>query len=685
MSKATPYRMGPKDRRVFVGLMIGMFVAAISQTIVGPAMPIIVSDLGGMDHYAWVATAAMLASAIVVPVIGKLSDLYGRRSFYLAGLVIFMVGALIAAFAPTFWTLVAARAVQGTGMGILMPLSQTILGDIVPARFRGKYQGYMGSVFGVTSIAGPLVGGAITDAFGWRWLFLAPLPLGAIAIVAISRFMKLDHNPRKAKVDIAGVVTLAPTLVALLLATSWGGTTYPWLSWQVLGLYAVGAIGLALFLFVEHRAEEPLVPLRMFRNRVVTFSSIAAFSLNMVMFGVIIYIPVFTQGVLGVTPTVSGMLMLPFMVGHITFGLVAGYFISRTGRYKGLMLTGLVLMVIGLVLLTQLSPSTSYLYLLGALAIFGTGLGLAFQQYLLVVQNAVARRDLGVATSLTQFFRNVGSTVGITLLGTVMTSGLAGAILEQLSPELARTVASQVSELDAGSLVDPNIASHLSPELRLALQEGLSHQLNLAFLAALPLIGIAFVATLAIPNDPLRETLGAVDTPPVAAITEGVVPSLKHGEQGARTRERLVAVRLQLLERQSRDESRILLRRAVAELGEGDLATGQALLRHTAAMLQSDDPEEVAKQEKFAAAIARAAARPGGILSDGVRQELAVRAAAAKSRDQVLASFEPAVTANHEAVKLEDLRDATNDLSTVLVLDLTTKPEIPDDEPSSSD
>ncbi len=683
--KESAYRLPPKGQRVFLGLMIGMFVAAISQTIVGPAMPVIVTDLGGMDHYAWVATAAMLASAVVVPLIGKLSDLYGRRRFYIAGLIVFMGGALFGALAPTFWTLVAARAIQGMGMGMLMPLSQTILGDIVPARHRGKYQGYMGAVFGVTSIAGPLVGGLVTDAFGWRWLFVIPIPLGLIALVPIVRFMQLDHTRREARIDVAGVLTLGPTLVALMLATSWGGTTFPWVSWQVLGLFALGLVGLALFLRIESRADEPIVPLRIFRNRVITFSAIGAFATAMVMFGILIYVPVFTQGVLGANATVSGLLMLPFMVGHIVFGLVAGHIISRTGKYKALMLGGVALMVVGIAMLTQLSPDTSYLYLEVALLVFGIGLGLVFQQYVLVVQNAAARRDLGVATSLTQFFRNVGSTVGITLLGTVMTSGLTGAIMNQLSPALARQFRGQINELDAGSLVDPNLAGSLAPEVVDALQAGLAHQLNLSFLAALPLVGIAFVATLAIPNNPLRETLGHEKGPQISAPSDTVVPSLRHGEGGERTRERIVAARLQLIEAESHDESRTLLRRAITELGDGDLEVGQALLRHTSAMLGSDDPETAAKQEKFAAVVASAAAAPGGILSEGVRQELAVRAAA-KSREEVLSAFEPAVTANIEAVRVTDLADAANDLSTVLVLDLTTSGrEIRDDERSHSD
>ncbi len=228
------YRLSPEHRRVFIGLMIGMFVASISQTIVGPAMPRIVAELGGMDHYSWIAVAAMLVSAVVVPIVGKLSDLYGRRTFYLAGLVVFMVGSLVAWQAQNFGMLVAARAIQGLGMGTLMPLSQTIIGDIIPPRQRGKYQGLMGSVFGLTSVAGPLAGGWITDNWGWRYLFLVSVPFGIVALFVIGAFLKLDQPRRDATIDVAGIVTLTIGLVLTLLATSFGGTTWAWSSTELI-------------------------------------------------------------------------------------------------------------------------------------------------------------------------------------------------------------------------------------------------------------------------------------------------------------------------------------------------------------------------------------------------------------------------------------------------------------------
>ena len=275
-AKVEPYRLSPQAKRVFVGLMLGMLVASISQTIVGPAMPRIVAELGGMDHYSWVATAAMLVSAITVPIVGKLSDLYGRRGFYLAGLAVFMVGSIVSGFAGSFWVLVLGRAIQGLGMGTIMPLSQTIIGDIIPARQRGKYQGLMGAVFGVTSVAGPLAGGFITDHWGWRWLFFAAVPIGLAATAVVARFLHLPHQRREAKIDYLGIATLTVSLVSLLLATSLGGTSYPWGSTTILGLYAVGVVALVAFLVVERRAEEPVIPLRLFRSSVFSASNIAA-------------------------------------------------------------------------------------------------------------------------------------------------------------------------------------------------------------------------------------------------------------------------------------------------------------------------------------------------------------------------------------------------------------------------
>ncbi|GAB3810693.1 MDR family MFS transporter [Tessaracoccus terricola] len=676
--EAAPYALSPGDRRVFLGLMIGMFVSSISQTIVGPGMPRIVADLGGMEYYSWVATAAMLVSAVSVPIVGKLSDLYGRRSFYMGGLVVFMIGSIVCGFSVDFWMLVLGRCIQGLGMGTLMPLSQTIIGDIIPARQRGKYQGYMGAVFGVTSVAGPLAGGAITDLLGWRWLFFTPLPLGIIALIVITRFLHIPHERREAKIDYLGIAILAPTLVSILLATSFGGVTYPWVSPQVLGLFAFGAVGLVAFVLVELRASEPVLPLRLFRNSIFTFSNIAAFAIAMVMFGSIIYIPVFAQGVMGVSATESGLILLPLMLGMILLGIVAGMLVTKWGRYKEIMLVGVLVMMAGIGLLLRLSVDSSRLQLTVAMAVFGIGLGLAMQLYTLVVQNSVSRRDLGVGTASIQFFRNVGSTVGVAIFGSIMTGGLAVAILNHLPGEVAEQMGDQLDHIDAGSVLDPDTMAALPPEVLDAVRMALADQLHIVFLACLPLLAVAFIATIFIKAQPLADTVNTVDearmelldTLGQSAMSDEVVPGLGTKDEGVRTRERILGIHLDLLLRESQRPERQLLRQAITDIGKGDLAAGQAIIGQTAKMLGSDDAKEIVAAEKFAAALARASAQTGGVISDDLRKEIAVRAAADKARAEVLGSFEPSVTEDYVAVDVNQLRYATNDLSTVLLLDL---------------
>jgi EmrB/QacA subfamily drug resistance transporter len=503
---AAPQRgLDPHAKMIFIGLMLGMLVAAVSQTIVSPAMPIIVSELGGIEHYSWLATAAMLVSAVAVPIVGKLSDLYGRRGFYIAGLVIFMVGSILSGMAQNFWWLVGARAVQGLGMGTLMPLSQIIIGDIIPPRQRGKYQGYMGSVFGVTSIAGPLAGGWVTDNWGWRWLFYAGLPFGLVALTFIVKYLHLPHERRKATIDIAGITTLTGAMVAILLATSLGGTSYPWGSGEVIGLYVAGALLLAAFIPIELRAQEPVLPLRLFRNSIFTFSNIASLGVAMGMFGAIFFIPVYAQGVLGVSATNSGAIIIPMSLSMVVMSIVVGLLITKTGRYKGFMVAGTLVMLAGFFLLTRMHYGSSQLDLTLAMIVVGLGLGSAMQTYVLVVQNSVAHRDLGVATAATQFFRSAGGTIGIAVLGTIMSSRLLTAIPKHLPPGAAKAMPK--GSVDASSVLDPRALAKLPPEIATAVREGLADALHQVFVFGVPMVLIAVVATLFIKVVPLRETI----------------------------------------------------------------------------------------------------------------------------------------------------------------------------------
>ncbi|WP_346771028.1 MDR family MFS transporter [Janibacter cremeus] len=499
----TPYRMSREHQRVFIGLMLGMLVASISQTIVGPALPRIVAELGGMSHYSWVATAAMLVSAVTVPIVGKLSDLFGRREFYIGGIIVFMAGTVFAGFAQSFWMLVVARGIQGLGMGTLMPLSQTIIGDIIPPRQRGKYQGLMGAVFGVTSVAGPLAGGLITDHLGWRWLFFVTLPIGLLALTFIVRFLHLPHEPRRAVIDYPGIATLSTALVALLIAVSSGGTSWAWGSSTSLGLFGLSLVSTIAFVAIELRAVEPLLPLRLLADRTIALSLIASFGIAIVMFGSIIYIPVYAQGVVGVNATDSGLILMPLMLGFIICGILTGLAITRTGHYRPFMLTGIAIMAGGVLLLTRLDHTATATQLTVAMVVIGVGLGMAMQQYTLVVQNVVTRADMGTATASTQFFRNVGSTVGIAIYGTVMATGLGRSIADHLPAGTPRGAASQ---MDAGSVLDPDALANVPPGVAEAVRWGLAEQLGSAFMLGLPVLAVVFIATFFIPHAPLRET-----------------------------------------------------------------------------------------------------------------------------------------------------------------------------------
>jgi EmrB/QacA subfamily drug resistance transporter len=508
---------------VFAGLMLGMFVASLSQTIVGPAMPRIVAELGGLDHYNWIATAAMLVSAVAVPIVGKLSDLYGRRWFYLAGLAIFMVGSVLAGLSTNFWFLVFARAVQGLGMGTLMPLSQTIIGDIIPPRQRGKYQGLMGAMFGVSSVVGPLIGGSITDSFGWRWLFYLTLPIGIVAFVFIFKFLHLEHTRKSGKVDLLGMITLTPALVVGLLATTWGGTSYEWSSPVIIGMYAVTAVLLVIFVIIENRVAEPLLPMHMLARPIIALSVAASFAIAVAMFGAIIYIPVYAQGVMGVSATNSGAILIPLSVAMILTSIVVGILISKLGNYKVFLVAGGLVLVVGYYLLQSMAYGDSQWRLTLAMVVIGLGLGLCMQVYTLVVQNAVAQHELGVATSAVQFFRNMGSTIGTAVLGTVMSTQMATAIqskIQALPPEKLQALQQmqsqgggiESSDLES-SVLDPSKLEKLPGFLSEAIRSGMGDAMHDVFLTAVPFVVAALLLSLFIKQMPLRETLHVADEP----------------------------------------------------------------------------------------------------------------------------------------------------------------------------
>jgi len=491
---------------IFIGLMLGMLVAAVSQTIVSPAMPVIVAELGGIEHYSWIATSTLLVSAVTIPIVGKLSDMYGRRGFYIAGLVIFMAGSILAGAAQGFWWLVAARGTQGLGMGTIMPLSQTIIGDIISPRERGKYMGYLGGVFGVASIAGPLAGGWITDNFSWRWLFFINLPIGVAALSFIVAFFHLPHISRRHSLDYVGFITLGLGLSAVLLATSWGGTQYPWDSWQIISLYIAGVVILTGFVINENYADEPVLPLRLWKNSIFTLSNISNMAVAMTMFGAIFFIPIYAQGVIGVSVTNSGAVLIPLTTSMILVSILVGRLITRTGRYKGFLLVGTIIMGLGYYLLTRLEYGSTQTDLTIAMVVTGLGLGGVLQTYTLVVQNATSRTDLGVATSLTQLSRSLGATLGTAIFGTIMASRMKSEIPKYLPSEALN--GSQTEQFSGGSgvgaVLDPTTLAQLPPAIAIGIREGLAAAMHTVFVAGLPILAVAFLATLFIKELPLR-------------------------------------------------------------------------------------------------------------------------------------------------------------------------------------
>src|SRR5919206_381148 len=517
---------------IFVGLMLGMLVAAVSQTIVSPAMPVIVAELGGIEHYSWIATSALLMSAVTVPVVGKLSDMYGRRGFYIAGVVVFMLGSILAGAAQGFWWLVAARAVQGFGMGTIMPLSQTIIGDIISARERGRYMGYIGAVFGVASIAGPLVGGWITDNFSWRWLFYVNLPFGVAALAFIVAYLHVPHVPRRHKLDYVGFAALALSLVAVLLATTWGGTQYPWDSWQVVSLYAVGALVLIGFLVNEYYAAEPVLPLRLWKNSVFTLSNISNMAIAMTMFGAIFFIPVYAQGVIGVDVTNSGAVLIPLTASMIVVSIAVGRLITRTGRYKGFMLAGLLVMGTGYFLLTRLDAGSTQAALTLDMIVVGLGLGAVLQTYTLVVQNASRPEDPRAVTSTPQLSPSLGATLGTAVFGTIMTNGMRTEIPKHLPPQaLQGPQAAKLSDGGGvGAVLDPNTLGQLPDAVSNGIREGLAAAMHPVFVAGLPILAVALVATLFIKALPLR-TVAFADA---ESDTEGDATALGVAESNGR-------------------------------------------------------------------------------------------------------------------------------------------------------
>jgi EmrB/QacA subfamily drug resistance transporter len=478
-----------------------MLLAALDQTIVGTALPTIVGQLGGINHYSWVVTAYLLASTVSTPLYGKISDLYGRKHVFQFAIVVFLIGSMLSGLSQNMGELIAFRFVQGLGAGGLMVLAMTIIGDIVPPRERGRYQGYMGAVFGLASVVGPLLGGFFVDNLSWRWVFYVNIPVGIVALIVTSVVLDLPHSRIAHKIDYLGTALLVGGVSSTLLAVTWGGTEYAWGSGIILSLAVVGMALLAAFIYVEHHAEEPVLPLRLFANRSFSVASAIMFIVGMALFGGIIYLPLFLQVVGGKSATNAGLLLLPLMIGVIGMSVTSGRVISRTGRYKIFPVAGMLVTTAGFYLLSTMGATTSQLTASVYMFILGAGVGSVMQVLILAVQNSVDRSDMGTATGTSSFLRSMGGSFGVALFGAVLSNRLAHN-LGNLLPGGSLPPGVSADTL-RGS---PAAILALPDEVRAAVVEAFSRSIDTVFLVAVPISLLGFVMTLFLREVPLRSS-----------------------------------------------------------------------------------------------------------------------------------------------------------------------------------
>ncbi|OBI16295.1 MFS transporter [Mycobacterium sp. E2327] len=495
--QSTPGEVAVNPQRrnfIFVAVLLGMLMAALDQTIVATALPTIVANLGGAGHQSWVVTSYLLASTIMTALVGKFGDLFGRKRVFQAAVVFFVVGSVLCGLSTSMGMLVAARALQGIGGGGLMVTAMALIGEVIPLRDRGRYQGAMGAVFGVTTVIGPLLGGYFTDHLSWRWAFWINVPISIVVFFVAAAAIPALSDRSKPVIDYVGILFVGLGASGLTLATSWGGTTYPWGSATIIGLFAGSAVALAIFVWVESRVPAPILPTRLFASPVFTVCCVLSFVVGFAMLGALTFLPTYMQFVDGVSATTSGLRTLPMVVGMLTTSMGSGVLVGRTGKYKVFPVAGTAVMAFAFFLMSRMEPSTSAWLQSLFLVILGAGIGMCMQTLVLIVQNTSSFDDLGVATSGVTFFRTIGSSFGAAIFGSLFTNFLHG----RIGPALA------AARAPAAAAASPEALHRLPHDMAAPIVRAYADSLTQVFLWAVPVALVGFVVALFLRQVPLR-------------------------------------------------------------------------------------------------------------------------------------------------------------------------------------